>query len=216
MENQKDDFTLDNYRRCIEHGINKGYCFITIEDYFNKNIPLDKNCIILRHDIDTQLDVAVEMAKIENCYNIRSTYFIRLHSHNYNPFCVKDLRKILSIKNMGHEIGFHYESDFYFIINKGVSESLRREVEILNYLLDVDIKTVCPHEPTRTGQFYIEGLEFNQSYDSAILKDFKYISDSSCRWRDGSFYENLEENHSRLYVLTHPYWWYKETPIENY
>jgi len=216
MENQKDDFTLDNYKRCLLLGLKKDYRFITLDDYFNNKFCLNKKYIILRHDIDTQIDIAVEMAKIESEIGISSTYFIRLHSHAYNPLCVKDLRKIQSIKKMGHEIGFHYESDFYFIINRDIKESLLKEVEILNYLLNVKIRTICPHEPTRTGQFFLDDLDFNQAYDKSILNDFKYISDSSCRWRDGSFMENINQDHMHLYVLTHPYWWYNQTPIENY
>ena len=29
------------------------------------------------------------------------------------------------------------------------------------------------------------------------------------------FYENINKDHSHLYILTHPYWWYNITPIEN-
>ena len=117
---------------------------------------------------------------------------------------------------MGHEIGLHYESDFYHIIGKDIKEGLLKEVEIINFVTGEKIESVCPHEPTRTNQFHIKGISLNQAYDSSLMRDFKYISDSSCRWRDGTFYENIQADHQRLYVLTHPYWWYNQTPIENY
>jgi hypothetical protein len=212
----KDNFTLKNYKRCINLAIKKNYNFLTMQEYFNSKKELKEKNIILRHDVDTQLDVALQMAKIEKERKVKSTYFIRLHSHAYNIFCIKDLRVVLDIKKLGHEIGLHYESDFYHMIGKGINDSLNKEVKILNHILDIDIKTICPHEPTRTNSFNIDNVIYHEAYNKNLLNDFKYISDSSCRWRDGTFYENLNNNHNNLYVLTHPYWWYNISPIENY
>jgi hypothetical protein len=178
----------------------------------------EKGSVILRHDVDTQIDAAVQMATLENENNINATYFIRLHSHGYNPLCLKDFDKIWEIKNMGHEIGLHYESDFYHLINKPVCDFLKKEINILEDIFDIAIESICPHEPTRTKSFYIDSEKnLTQAYDNMLFEKFKYISDSSCTWRDGSFYENLtKEDLKNLYVLTHPYWWYNITPIENY
>lgn len=215
MQSQKDDFRLSNYKRCITESLCQGYTYLTVENFFS-NTPLSKKNIILRHDIDTQLDVAVKMAEIEFELNVSATYFFRLHSHGYNFLCIKDLNKIKKIISLGHEIGLHYESDFYIMNNKDTIESIEKEIEFMNYFLNKDIKSVCPHEPTRTDCFHIAGLKYNQAYDQKLFKAFKYISDSSCRWRDGTFYENIVAGHKNLYVLTHPYWWYNDSPIENY
>jgi hypothetical protein len=118
---------------------------------------------------------------------------------------------------MGHEIGLHYESDFYILNKKNILKSIDAEIALIEHYLEEDVVSICPHEPTRTKSFFIEGVKkYNQAYDQAILKKTKYISDSSCRWRDGSFYENIQQDVQKLYILTHPYWWYEETPIENY
>ena len=102
------------------------------------------------------------------------------------------------------------------ITNNETKYFLNKEVELLENVFDVKITSMCPHEPTRTNVFHLKDIKYFQAYDSKMLKDFKYISDSSCRWRDGSFYENINQGHKRLYVLTHPYWWYNLSPIENY
>lgn len=215
MQNQEDDFTLKNYERCIFESIKKGYTFSTIRDFYNKE-NLSK-LIVKRHDVDTQIDVALKMSEIENKYNVKSTYFFRLHSKGYNFFTLENIRKVKKISKMGHEIGLHYESDFFILNKKDILESIDAEVALMEHYLEEDIVSICPHEPTRTKSFFIEGLKkYNQAYDQDILKKTKYISDSSCRWRDGSFYENIQQNVQKLYILTHPYWWYEETPIENY
>jgi len=214
---QKDDFSLKNYSRCLDLSLEYGYNFFTLSE-FAKAEDFKKS-IIMRHDIDTQLDVAVEISAIECERNISSTFFIRLHSHNYNVFCIRDLMKIKRIVENNHEIGLHYESDFYSIFNKDIKEEVEKEIEILEGLTGKKIKTICPHEPTRTNSFHVKNFNSNilQAYDDKLFKKFKYISDSSCRWRDGSFYENIiSEKFDKLYILTHPYWWYNVSPIENY
>jgi len=212
---QKDDFSLKNYKRCLEKSISLGYNFFTLDDYFNNKDMSDKK-IILRHDVDTQLDIALEMSEIEKNLNVSSTYFIRIHSHSYNLLCIKDLSKIKKLIKNSHEVGFHYESDFYLLNNKSINKSIDLEISLIEYFCNIKIKTICPHEPTRTNCFDLENVSYNQAYDSNLLKQYKYISDSSCRWRDGSFYENICAGHKNLYILTHPYWWYNNSPIENY
>ena len=53
------------------------------------------------------------------------------------------------------------------------------------------------------------------SYENRFFKDIKYLSDSGGRWREGHFNEwvNVE---NKLQVLTHPWWWFKKYPQENY
>ena len=215
MQSQKDDFTLKNYERCLKEAKILNYDFYLLQDWQKAD---ESRSIILRHDVDTQLDVALQMAKIEKENNVKSTYFIRLHSHSYNVLCLKDFDKINQIKKMGHEIGLHYESDFYSIIKQKTITYLKKEIELLEVVFNLKIKSIAPHEPSRTNKFHIDEIDdIVQAYDKQICNKFKYISDSSCRWRDGSFYENLmKKNCENLYVLTHPYWWYNKTPIENY
>lgn len=215
MQNQEDDFTLKNYERCIFESVEKGYTFSTIRDFYNSQNP--EKIIIKRHDVDTQIDVALKMSEIENKYDVKSTYFFRLHSKGYNFFTLENIRKVKKISKMGHEIGLHYESDFYILNKKNILKSIDAEIALIEHYLEEDIVSICPHEPTRTKSFFIEDAKkYNQAYDQVILKKNKYISDSSCRWRDGSFYENIQQDVQKLYILTHPYWWYEETPIENY
>jgi hypothetical protein len=95
MQNQEDDFTLKNYERCIFESIKKGYTFSTIRDFYNSQNP--EKIIIKRHDVDTQIDVALKMSEIENKYDVKSTYFFRLHSKGYNFFTLENIRKVKKI-----------------------------------------------------------------------------------------------------------------------
>jgi len=218
MQSKTDDFSLENYRLTLELAKEKSYVFKRFKDvdFFKKQ---EEKSILMRHDVDSQIDIAVEMASIENKLNISSTYFIRMHSHTYNPLCIKDTKKIQKISNLGHEIGFHYEPDYYSLLNIEFESTIKNEIEILEKITNSKIISFAPHEPTRTG---IKNLDIDldlkkEAYDEQLFKNFKYISDSSCRWREGSMRYHIEnETYKNLYILTHPNWWYANSPIENY
>ena len=76
---------------------------VTLADYAieNSSVPM----IALRHDVDHDIDIALEMAYWEHRQGCRSTYFV-LHSAAYwqDPLFIE---KCLQIQDFGHEIGLH-------------------------------------------------------------------------------------------------------------
>jgi len=100
--------------------------------------------IALRHDVDHDIDLAMEMAFWEQEKGYRSTFFL-LHTADYwnTP---KILEKALQIQDFGHEIGLHVNM---------LSEWMRGHVddvyEALKNILDplrrsgLDISGVSPH-----------------------------------------------------------------------
>ena len=221
LHDEHDDFSLKNYKRSIETGLSSGYKFFKIEDW--KKTIGTSHSVVMRHDVDTQILIADTMSKIENNLGVKSTYFFRFHAHSYNPMRINDARIIKQISDLGHEVGLHYEPDYYHMISGNLESGLKREIEILQEICKREVKSIAPHEPTRTNNFSLKDETLkklkitNQAYDKDLLKNNKYIYDSSCRWRDGSMlFHFSKKTHNKLYVLTHPYWWYESSPIENY
>ncbi len=63
------------------------------------------NLVVLRHDVDHDLDIGLEMAYWEAEYGYRATYFL-LHSADYwNDSRFID--KCLQLQDFGHEVGLH-------------------------------------------------------------------------------------------------------------
>ena len=206
MQSKEDDFSLENYKNTLKLAKEKGYKFKTFKEtsFLKKEKSMS---ILMRHDVDTQLDMAVEMALIEKSLDIKATYFIRMHSHCYNPLCIKDTRKIQKIARLGHEIGFHYEPDYYDLADIDFENTIKNEIEILENISKSKIISFAPHEPTRTGIKKLNiALDYKkEAYDEMLFKKFKYISDSSCRWREGSMRYHIEnETDKNLYILTQP------------
>jgi len=215
----KCDFSLKHYGECLTLAKQKGYKFLTFNEYDQKEKY--NKVIFMRHDVDLQIDVALKMAKIENKMGIKSTFFIRLHG-NYNLFHVSTYRKFVEIKNMGHEIGLHFEPDFSSITKRNIIKDIKFSIKTLEHLFSCKINSICPHEPVRTGNLKIDDKAFKElgvkyhAYHDMFTKDMKYISDSSCRWREGCMHLFIEKETPRLCILTHPLWWFEDSPIENY
>ena len=87
--------------------------YFTYLDKFSKTESLSALCgsndgrrlIALRHDVDHNLDVALDLAYYEYKRGFQATYFV-LHDHAYNqdPMFTE---KLLQLQDYGHEIGIH-------------------------------------------------------------------------------------------------------------
>lgn len=77
-------------------------CFF---DEFEK----DTKILIIRHDVDHDLNKAVQLAEIEAKNGIRSTYFI-LHNAKYFDYSDKLAHRCKTIRDYGHQIGFHNDA----------------------------------------------------------------------------------------------------------
>lgn len=95
------DFTLKTYRELLLTIQQRGYSFITFEDYCARR-PVG-NYVILRHDVDLRPHQSLATAQLENELNIRATYYFRIVPESNKPEYIR------AIAELGHEIGYHYE-----------------------------------------------------------------------------------------------------------
>tara|TARA_Y100000389_G_C17370278_1_gene468632 strand:+ start:311 stop:949 length:639 start_codon:yes stop_codon:yes gene_type:complete len=211
------EFKFESYKKCLKFAQEENYSFVNLSDALD-----DKGrSVLLRHDIDFSLDHALKFAEIESSLGIQSTYFIRTHCKYYNAFSYNSKNILNNIESLGHFIGLHFEEDYYK--PEQIYEFINFEKKLLDSLLSTPVNFIAPHEPTRTGRMTYEITKLedigiaHQAYDEKILKKYKYISDSSGKFRDGFMEEHLVQNkEENLYVLTHPVWWYEKTPVERY
>ena len=101
-------FTYGGYRRLISLLRENGYAVSGYEDW--KKFP---RCAILRHDIDTSLTDAVKLSELEAAEGVRSTFFVLLRTDFYNPASAQSLKAIRRLREMGHDIGLHFDEASY-------------------------------------------------------------------------------------------------------
>lgn len=174
-----------------------------------KNYKHSNRVVILRHDVDFSLESAVRFAELENNNNVQSTYFVFLSTGFYNPFYKKANDMIKKIKALGHDIGLHFDEAMYPIMTKeGLIHYVEKEISILSQCLDMEIKLVSMHRPSKWV------LEANvvfdtiiNSYSKEFFNDFKYLSDSRMHWQEDVHQIIKSNDYERLHILTHPIWY---------
>ena len=98
------DFTYDIYKEFLTSLKKREYQFVKVENYFNNKYEKDKPLILMRHDVDRYPNRSLAMARLENSLDIKATYYFRTIPQTFKPNIIKE------IINLGHEIGYHYES----------------------------------------------------------------------------------------------------------
>lgn len=194
------NFSYEHYKNTLVE-IKKKRKFSTFRNH-------DKNDIILRHDVDSSLRAALKMAKLEHDLNIISTYFVLFTSEFYNPFSIESSRLIHLILKLGHKLGLHYDETF---IRKNLldpTETIHKQIDILNHHFNTSVESVSAHEaigfPPQIQFELPKNVE--NAYSEKFIKQRKYLSDSAMFWREGCFCKNYM-HYDKLQILIHPMWW---------
>ena len=210
------DFSLRHYEECLKKAVDEKYSFLPMAEKLRTK---EQKIICLRHDIDHHLSLAMNFAKIEHKLGIRATYFIRMHGR-YNTLFHENAQILKKFVDMGHEIALHHDADFARLIGADAEQLTKAAKAMLETVISKNIQGLSTHEPNKSKDVITDdklaafGFTY-QAYADAFIKDMKYISDSSSRWREGCMC-NFIGKQEKLCILTHPLWWYDKSPLENY
>jgi hypothetical protein len=197
------DFTIRQYKALIDTLRSKGFLFLTFKYYLEKEIKdLDNSqVIILRHDVDAKPQNSLAFARLQHEAGIAGTYYFRAVSQSWDADIIKE------IHDLGHEVGYHYES--LTTCNGKIEEAyddFRRNLEKLRKLTPV--QTICMHGSPRSrfdskdlwkhydyqslgiiGEPYFDlsfGSEFNHpktpNTKHQTPNKFFYLTDTGRRW----------------------------------
>ncbi|MDA0524655.1 hypothetical protein [Methanococcoides alaskense] len=220
------DFTIHKFRHLCE-AIATTYPTITMAEYMDKDHPA--RFVLMRHDVDRMPGNALETARIEHELGIKATYYFRSIKSVFKPEIMKQ------ILDMGHEIGYHYEtlSEANGDPEKGI-ELFRSHLENFNDVCKV--KTICMHGKPLSKY---DNRDLWKTYDFkdydivgeaylSVGHELNYFSDTGRSWNSKNslrdFIPNKTEGFTadttddlidlveggeldNLYILTHPERW---------
>ena len=61
--------------------------------------------VIIKHDVETNVKKALQLAIIEHKYNIKATYYVQ----SYLIENTENIRLLKKINELGHEVTYHYD-----------------------------------------------------------------------------------------------------------
>ena len=207
-ENISCNFSYFHFSDAVQKFGDAGYVFGSTTTNSEKSIQIV-------HDVDFALEPALEMARLENRIGLKTIYFFRSRSKNYNLLSPSTISSVRTIESLGHEVGLHYETYSGITDEEQYEADFIRHREFLRSETGLELRSHNVHEPSRTGsqhQTVEEGM--NYFFRNKRWQTYKYISDSGGRWREDCFCRFVD--HPRLLVLIHPIWWYERHPNESY
>lgn len=192
------EFTYGAYLDFVDEARARGYQLTGFEV-----APPVKNALLLRHDVDTDLESAVHLAEVEQAHGITSTYFVLLTSPLYNPASAIGQLALHRILDMGHVVGLHHDPTISHAY-------LRTDCERLQAVLGCLVRAVSFHKPTpeMLGADPLFTAPRRHTYERCFITDIDYCSDSTGQWKHGPPQERESYREGRsMQLLTHPEWW---------
>ena len=189
------------YKDLLKNFLERGYCFKKFEE-FN---PKEKCQVILRHDVDFNVDMALQMATLEKELGILSTFYFLIASDSYNLLSKKNSNSVKLIVDMGHSVGLHFDPTNYNDEKSGFNKELEIFERYFGKILSMSF-----HRPSIT---VLEGTNWLPkrilgTYQDIFFKDITYVSDSQGEFRFGHpFEQKAFKLHENMQLLIHPIWW---------
>lgn len=153
----------------------------------------DEKYIVIKHDVETNPQKALDLAKIEHRYNIKATYYVQA------DLVYKHHKTLQQIASLGHEVTYHYDvldangGDF----EKAIVEFSTNVKKFEDY--GFKVQTVCPHgNPIMLRDGWSSNKDFFRKSDVKELfrdildvvvelpkkVDYTYISDAGYGFKE--------------------------------
>ena len=175
------DFTIKQYVQLIKTLQDQSFAFQTFSEFTSNQYP---KTIVLRHDVDLLPQNSLRFASIQFDLGIKGTYYFRAVPESW------DENIILQIAEMGHEIGYHYETMDTAKGNIDLAwDQFRFHLDKLSEL--VEVKTICMHGSPRSKfdnreiwtKYHYKSLGLiGEPYFDIDYNKVLYLTDTGRRW----------------------------------
>jgi hypothetical protein len=175
------DFTFSAYHKLLMTLKEKDYSFQTFHAYL---LEQKKRSVILRHDVDKYPTNSLKTALLQADMGIKGTYYFRAVPCSWNE------NIICKIHELGHEVGYHYESLAVCHGNmERAYEDFKKNLERLRNL--VPVNTICMHGSPRSpydsrdlwNKYNYRELGIaGEPYRDIDFSDMFYLTDTGRRW----------------------------------
>jgi len=198
------EFSLNGYLSLIESIRGQGY---QVKRYAEASSSARH--LILRHDVDFDLDQAVRMAEAEAQTGVIATYFILLRTEMYNALSGEGAKAVIRLAELGHDVGLHFDATLHAPTKAALAVAVREEAGVLSGIVRKVVNVFSFHRPSPdvlNDEVQVEGMI--NAYNEQFFRAFGYCSDSQGAWRHGPplAHPVLAEGRG-FHLLTHPIWW---------
>lgn len=166
--------------------------------------------IYLRHDVDYSLDVAVDLARINNALGVSATFFVLLRSEAYNVLSPASSRSVHQLNELGQHVGMHFTPVQPVADPRRLEDLVSSDYEVLSRNFPFMLPCFAWHNPTaellnEQRELSIGGLL--NVYSPKFMTGMSYFSDSNFRNSAEDLLAAVKSRVPRLQLLLHPLNW---------
>lgn len=170
-------FTYSYWESFCKKLSNSGIHSVTAKSLVNsKN---DKKYLVLKHDVETNVSSALNIAIIENKYGHCGSYYVQAYLLNDES----NIKMLQKMQEMGHEISYHYD---IMDSNKGNIEAATVEFDKNCELFKksgFELKTLCQH-----GNPVVERVGYTSNRDffrnETVSAKYPHLSDIMVNFKE--------------------------------
>ncbi|TAN66055.1 MAG: hypothetical protein EPN20_07340 [Magnetospirillum sp.] len=160
--------------------------------------------IILRHDVDLDVEPALRFAHREAAAGLRASFFFLTTAETYNVSGANCRAMLREIDHLGMEVGLHFDPTIHGGIGPEEMEAAaRREAAILEDIIGREVRSISLHNPSISG-LYPLFPGWRNAYDPAIFSPDRYLSDSRMTFQSDPASFFADAAHQTYQLLLHP------------
>jgi hypothetical protein len=204
MANHSTKFSLDGYVDLLEALMARGYETVP----FAHADPAARH-LVVRHDVDMSLELAVALAEVESKMGVISSFFVLVRTEMYNPASLRGRAALQRLRALGREVGLHFDAAGLAETPEVFDAEAAKDCAFLESLLGDAIGMVSFHRPARSVQGYAPPIAGRlHAYMPRFFHEMGYCSDSAGSFRFGHPLDHAAIAAGRaLQLVTHPIWW---------
>jgi hypothetical protein len=225
---------LPEYANLLKAAVDRGYVAFPLLEFYRQasSGTIPSKCLLLRHDVDTDVPTAKLMYAVERQLGIRSSWFFRLSTLDI-PFMQR-------LDRDGNEASYHFEEIATFAKNEAlvtrkeveahmprVRKIFQNNMEQLRHRSGLSMRVIASHGDFMNRRLGIRNHELltqelrNQmdieleAYDNCLTQYFTdRISDATypITWKPVPPTEALKKDQAVLHILVHPSHWRANIP----
>ena len=133
--------------------------FFELLKKYNTVVPLrdcrEDQCVIMRHDVDFDVQAAMDFADIEEEQGLCSTYIFLTTSPMYNVTSLINRQRLRELQTRGFEIGLHFDPLIYGDVDDvAMLRHAKYESEILETIVGEPVRSISVHNPSVHGKLW--------------------------------------------------------------
>jgi hypothetical protein len=164
--------------------------------------------IVLRHDIDFDLEAAVAVGAMDRSRGYSSMFFVMADCEFYSISTRAGRGALEELRNQGHSVGIHWDYRNYSSVPERAKSQFQLNLSMIEQVTQERISYSSQHMPTSSvDSALLAPPSIVDMYSPLVMDNFAYISDSSMLWRSKNIFE-LMQTSKKIVFLAHPLWWF--------